>query len=179
MNISELIKNLGGDSAMDSIGHVVGLSGDQVASMIDSVGPMVLRGIQHGTSSDDGLSSFRDALQSGNHGRYIDDPSVLRTKDAHQDGMDILSHIFGDHKVNRNVAANASNHTGIDTSIIENALPMVASLIMAAMSKHSNQGQDLGRTASHESALGSLASLFDLDHDGELLDDIIGMANRI
>ncbi len=179
MNISQLIKQLGGESALDSVGHATGLDRDQVASMIDSVAPMVLRGIQHQASSDDGLSSFRDALKTGNHGRYIDEPSVLRTEEAKQDGLDILGHVFGDHKVNRNVASEAANRTGIDTSLIEKALPMVAGLIMAAMSKHSNQGHALDTSAEKSNALGPLASLFDMDHDGQVLDDIIGMASRI
>ena len=179
MNISQLIKQFGGESALDSVGHAVGLNRDQVASMIDSVAPMVMRGIQHQASTDDGLSSFRDALQTGNHERYIEDPAVLRTEEAKKDGLDILGHIFGDQEVNRNVASEAANRTGIDTSLVMKALPMVASLIMGAMSKHSNQGRELETSAEKPNALGPLASLFDMDHDGQVLDDIIGMASRI
>ncbi len=179
MNISQLIEQLGGGSALDSVGNATGLSRDQVESMIDSVAPMVLRGIQHQVSSDDGLSGFRDALKTGNHGRYIDEPSVLHTKETTQDGLDILGHIFGNHKVNQNVASEAAHRTGIDTSLVEQALPVIASLIMGAMSKHSNQGHELAKSTEKPNPLGPLAALFDTNHDGQVLDDIIGMASRL
>lgn len=179
MNLSNLINELGGADALDSIGKSVGLSRDQVSSMIDSVAPMVVRGIEHQASSDDGLSSFRDALRTGDHGRYIDKPSVLRTEEAKQDGLDILGHIFGGRNVNSNIAAEASNRTGIDSSMIAKALPMIAGLIMATLSKQTNQGRDLGTSTQAPGALGSLASMFDMNHDGHVLDDIIGMASRL
>ena len=178
MNISQLIEQFGGTKALDTVGKGIGLDRNQVESLIDSVAPMMLRGLQHRTSTDEGLVNFLEALQTGSHGRYLDDPSVLQSKEAKEDGWNILGHIFGDQSANRNVAAEASNRTGIDLSLIEKALPVIAGLVMGAMSKHSNAGSEIATSRSHPNPLGSLASMFDLNQDGKVLDDIIGMASR-
>ncbi len=178
MNISDLIEQVGAGDALDSLARAAGLSKEQAEAMINSVAPAVVRGMQHNTHSDDGLASLRDALQRGNHGRYLDDPAVLRSDAAYQDGRDILGHIFGDRQVSRNVATHASDRTGISQSIIEQALPLIASLVMGALSKQSNAGRDLGATRTDSNPLGPLAAMFDQDHDGQVLDDIIGMAGK-
>lgn len=178
MNISELIDQFGGAKALDAIGKDIGVDRNQVMGLIDSVAPMLIRGLQHQTATDDGLVNFREALQTGSHSRYIEEPSVLESREAREDGQKILGHIFGDQSVNRDVANAASNSTGISSSLIEKALPLVAGVVMAAMSKHSNAGQNLGTSRSEQNPLGPLASMFDLNHDGQVLDDIIGLASR-
>ncbi len=178
MRASELIEQLGGKDALDTLGQAVGMGRGQAASMVDAVAPMLLRGLQHRTETDDGLVSFRDALRTGNHGRYLEQPEVLTTEDAVHDGRRILGHILGDHRIPRNVANEAASRTGFDMSVIEKALPMVAGLVMAALSKHTNAGRDLGTSASQASPLGPLKDWIDQDHDGSVLDDIIGMASR-
>lgn len=178
MNISELVEQQGAGGALDALSNALGLDKQQAASMMDTIGPMLLRGLRHRTSSDQGLESFRDALQTGNHGNYLDNPSVLQSDDAYNDGRDILGHIFGDKQVSRDVAAHASKQTGIGESLIKQALPLIAGLLMGALNKQSNAGQDLGRTQAQSNPLGPLASIFDQDRDGHVLDDIIGMAGK-
>ena len=178
MRISDLIEQFGAGGALDSLAHAVGLSKEQAEAMIDSVAPAVVRGVQHNTRSEDGLSRLRDALRTGNHGRYLDNPSVLRSDEAYEDGRGILGHIFGGRQVSRNVATHAANQTGISESIIEKALPLIASLVMGALSKQSNAGRDIGQAHADSNPLGPLAAIFDQDHDGSVLDDIIGMASK-
>jgi hypothetical protein len=62
--------------------------------------------------------------------------------------------------------------------LIEKALPMIAGMIMAALSKRTNAGSDLAPSPAQANPLGPLAEWLDQDHDGQVLDDIIGMASR-
>ena len=179
MQFSQLIDQLGGAQALDSLGKAIGLDHNQVASMVDSVAPMMVRGLQHSTASEEGSARFSDALRTGGHGRYIDDPSTVHTEAAREDGLAILGHIFGDQQLHKNVAAEAANRSGLDLSVIEQALPQVAGLIMAAMSKHGSAGSAPAAASTQSgNPLGSLAAMFDLDKDGQVLDDIMGIANR-
>jgi hypothetical protein len=178
MNSSELIRQFGSGDALASLAQAMGLSKEQAEAILDSVAPAVVRGMQHNTRSDDGVSSLRDALQRGNHGRYLDDPAILGSDQAYKDGNDILGHVFGDRQVSRDVATHASNKTGIGQSIIEQALPLIASLLMGALSKQSNGGRDFGAPRMDSGPLGPLATIFDKDGDGQVIDDIIGMAGR-
>ena len=83
------------------------------------------------------------------------------------DGNKILGHLLGSKDVSRNVAAHAAESAGIDASTIKKALPMLASLVMGAMSKKD--------VASNPGVLGNL---IDKDGDGVGLDDVLGLARK-
>ena len=77
---------------------------------------------------------------------------------------------FGTKEVSRNVAAQASEVTGIDASLIKKALPLLAGLAMGALSKNS--------TASDPSE-SSLSDVFSSLTDGGLdIDDVVGLAKK-
>ena len=88
-----------------------------------------------------------------------------------QDGNNILGHILGSKDVSRNVAAQAAESTGIDSSLIKKALPLIASLAMGALSKSSNAGQSLDNSTSD--MLGGL-----MGGDGFGLDDVLSLAKK-
>ena len=54
------------------------------------------------------------------------------------------------------MAAQAAQSTGIDASLIKQALPLIASLVMGAMSKSSDSGKSLSGSGSSDDLLGSL-----------------------
>ena len=111
-------------------------------------------------------------------------------------GDDVLGQIFGSRDVSRTVAQNASAQTGLDPMLLKKMLPMLAMLVAGYMAK---QGQasaapqaggggglgDLlgGMLGGGQAAAGrgapSLASMLDLDGDGNPLDDILGMAGKL
>ena len=183
MNLLDLLKSTGGGDSIGEIAGAVGLGSNETSKLVASLAPVLMRGLQKNPASDDGLTGLRNALETGGHQRYIDDPASLRRDEARLDGNNILGHIFGSKDVSRNVAAHAAQDTGIDSGLIKKALPLVAGLVMGAMSKKSSGGRELG--SSRES--GGLGPLGDLigaatgssrSNDGVGLDDILGMAKK-
>ena len=81
------------------------------------------------------------ALQKGNHAQQLDDPSHFQRPEAVSDGNNILGHIFGSKDVSRNVAQRASQKTGVDSGILKQMLPVIASMVMGSMSKQTQQPQ--------------------------------------
>jgi hypothetical protein len=179
MNLLDLLKATGGGDSVGQVAETVGLGSADTSKLVEALAPALMRGLQKNTASDDGLADLRRALESGGHSRYIDDPALMRSDDTRQDGNNILGHIFGSKDVSRNVAAAASQETGIDADMIKKALPLLATLAMGAMSKQSSGGRDLG-SSSQSGGLGPLGDLLGgLGGSSKSgLDDILGMARK-
>ena len=172
MNIMDLLTTLGGNGSVGELGKKLNLGGAETKSLVSALGPALLRSMQKQTASPNGLEAFTNALRSGKHQQYLDRPELMQSNDAVMDGNKILGHLFGSKDVSRNVAANAAKSTGIDTSIIKKALPLLAGLAMGAVSKKSDAGQASG-------GLGSLLGMADADGDGLGLDDVLSMAKKL
>jgi hypothetical protein len=59
-------------------------------------------------------------------------------------GNQVLGHIFGSKDVSRNVAADASQQSGVDPSILKKLLPIVAGAVAMHYVTHRNQGDTMG-----------------------------------
>ena len=76
--------------------------------------------------------------------------------------------------MSRTVAQNAASQSGLDPSVLRKMLPMVAMLVAGYMAKQGG----VGAGAPASSGGGGLASMLDLDGDGNPLDDILNMAGK-
>lgn len=112
-------------------------------------------------------------------------------------GNEILGQIFGSKDVSRTVAAQASQQSGIDPALLKKMLPMLAMMVGGYLATRGGAqdggfgailGSVLGggqATAPAPAApqsggiLGGLGALIDMNHDGNPLDDIIGMAGKL
>lgn len=168
MNLAELLNAAGAENSLGQIGDMLGLDNSRTQDVVGALSPALMRGLQKQTESGGGLDALQNALSSGNHQRYIDEPGLMKSEDTRNDGNGILGHLFGSKDVSRNVAAQAAESTGVDASAIRKVLPLVASLAMGALSKQSSSQQSQG------GGLGNLISGF-LDSDGGDRGGIDGM----
>lgn len=162
----------------------VGIDQSDAQNIVRQLLPAVSRGIKSNATSGEGLQGLLNALQTGSHQRYIDHPEALQEETAKADGNAILSHIFGSKDVSRNVAAHAAQETGADTGIVKKLLPLVAAVVMGALSK-----QTSGKTLSADSAQSYgqagdnpsgnwITSFLDADKDGDITDDLLNLAKK-
>jgi hypothetical protein len=131
-----------------------------------------MRSVQKQTEAAGGISALKNALGSGSHQRYLDNPELMADDATRADGNNILGHLFGSKDVSRNVAAQAAQKTGIDIGLVKKALPLLAGLAMGSISKSSNAGKSLD-----ESLPGLVGSLAGDDGDFDL-DDVLGLAKK-
>jgi hypothetical protein len=113
-------------------------------------------------------------------------------------GNDILGQVFGSRDVSRTVAQAASARSGLDPSVLKKMLPVLAMLVAGYMAKQrggagataapTSGGGGLGdllggvlggNAGGARAGGGGLASMLDLDGDGNPLDDILGMAGKL
>jgi hypothetical protein len=179
----------GGASPIDVSGLAAqfGLTPDQANAAVGALLPAVLGGI-------------KSAESSGSLGQVaaVADSTAAPATDVDA-GNNILGQIFGSKDVSRTVATNASAQTGISDTVLKAMLPIVAGLVAQQVSKKMGGGvmggiagsvlaSMLGGSAPAAAApaaapadggmfgsLGGLASMLDANHDGNPLDDILGM----
>jgi len=173
MNLLDLLDSAGGQQSLGNLASSLGLDASKANDLVGALAPALMGGLKKQTGSAGGLDALKNALQSGKHQAYVDNPESMFSADTVKDGNNILGHILGSKDVSRNVAAQAAQSTGIDANLIKQALPLIASLAMGAMSKNSNAGQALDNPNSASDLFGSL-----MGGDGIDMDDVLNLAKK-
>lgn len=192
MQITDLLAQIGG---LQSMARELGVSENQAASGATALIPAILGGFKKQAQSQPaGLEGLGGLLGQLGGGSLLDD--VLAPQPTHVDrGNDVLGQIFGSKDISRAVAQNAASQTGIDPSTLKKMLPMLAMLVAGYMAKQRSGaaeqpaaatggglggllGSLLGGRAAGGAAPGGLASMLDLNGDGNPLDDILSMASK-
>jgi hypothetical protein len=182
MNPLEMILGAAGGGVLNQVAGQFGLNQNQAQSAIGALLPALMGGMQKNVQQEGGLEALLGALGGGNHGQYLDDPATLASQNTTMDGNSILGHLLGSKDVSRAVAAQASQQTGLDTSILKQMLPVVASLAMGAMSKQNAQHNLSGvmQNQGQSGVMGMLTGFLDQNNDGNVLDDVLkGVAGRM
>jgi hypothetical protein len=188
MQMTEMLSALGG---MQSMASELGVSEEQARSGAEALMPAILGGFKKQAQAQPaGLDGLLNVVGGLGGGGLLDEVLAPRPTDV-SGGNNVLGKIFGSQDVSRAVAQNAAGQTGLDPALLKKMLPMLAMLVGGVMVKQgaasgSPSGGDLGgllgglmgagQTAGQ--GAGGLASMLDLNHDGNPLDDIIGMAGR-
>ena len=189
MQITEMLGAMGG---LQSMARELGVSEAQAKQGADALLPAVLGGFKKQAQAQPaGLDGLLNMVGGLGGGGLLDEVLAPRPTDVSQ-GNDVLGQIFGSKDVSRTVAQNAATQTGLDPSLLKKMLPMLAMLVAGFMAKQGNAtsgastgglggllgGLVGGGQSAGQPGAGGLASMLDLDRDGNPLDDIIGMAGR-
>lgn len=176
MNLLETILNSQDGALVRQIAGRLDLDEDKARTAMNALLPALGKGLNRNAASPQGLQDLLGALSRGDHARYIEQPESLGQAAAVEEGNGILGHIFGSKEVSRQVAARAAERTGIDTSVLKQMLPLLATAAMGALSR---SGAGAGQSADAGAGLGGmLGQMLDADKDGSVVDDLIGMAGR-
>ena len=137
--------------------------------------------------TEGGLAGLLQAVQNGNHGRYMDNiGQQLGMSETAMDGNNILGHLLGSKEGSRAVARQASESSGVGYDVAKKILPLLASVVMGGLNKQANSTglmQNLGGLLSgsqrvDNNQLTGFARLLDMDGDGSMVDDVVSLAGK-
>lgn len=185
MQINDILAQTGG---LQSIARELGVSETQAASGAAALLPAILGGFKkQAQSQPSGLAGLGGLLGQMGGGALLDNVLSPQPTDVNQ-GNNVLGKIFGSKEVSRTVAQNAASQSGLDPAVLKKMLPMLAMVVGGFMAKQQGTGAATppasaggglggmlggllgGRTSGGG---GGLASMLDLDGDGNPLDDIL------
>ena len=205
MQITDILAQMGG---LQSIAKELGVSETQATSAAEALAPAILGGFKkQAQSQPGGLEGLGGLLGQLGGGGLLDQVLGPQPTDVSR-GNDVLGQIFGSKDVSRAVAQNAASQSGLDPSLLKKMLPMLAMLVTGYMAKQAGGGaasaqQDPsagglgglggglggllggllggggGGASQGAPASGGLASMLDLNGDGNPLDDIMGMVGKV
>ncbi len=190
MSILDMLQQSGGIGTM---AREMGISESVAEAGTAALLPAILGGFKKTTQAQpSGLDGLGGLLGQLGGGGLLD--SVLGTQPTPvEKGNDVLGQIFGSKEVSRTVAAGAEQQTGISSDLLKKMLPVVAMMVAGYMAKQGadNSGDSGGGLGgliggllgggnkASSGGLGGIASMLDLNGDGNPLDDIIGMAGKL
>ena len=199
MQITDILGRMGG---LQSMARELGVSETQAASGAEALIPAILGGFKRQAQTQSGgLEGLGGLLgQLGGSG-LLDNVLGAEPTDVNR-GNNVLGQIFGSKDVSRTVAQDAASRSGLDPSLLKKMLPIVAMLVAGYMARHYAAG-DAAEPAGPEVGFGSvlgdllgggqrpepatgqgavgggLASILDLNGDGNPLDDILRVAGKV
>lgn len=200
MQMTDILAQMGG---LQSMARELGVSETQAESGAAALIPAILGGFKKQAQSPSaGVEGLGGLLgQLGGSGLLAEVLAPQPTNVSH--GNEVLGKIFGSKDVSRTVAQNAAAQSGLDPSLLKKMLPMLAMLVTGYMSTQggtaaqpSQAGGGLGGlgdllggllggqatsagTATPATASPGLASMLDLNGDGNVLDDVLRMAGKL
>lgn len=189
MQLTDLLAQTGG---LGSMARELGISDSQAANGAAALVPAILGGLKKQAQAQPaGLEGLGGLLGQLGGGRLLDSVVSPQPTDVGL-GNNVLGQIFGSKDVSRTVAQSAASQSGLDPGILQKMLPMVAMLVTGYMAKQGGAapastgagglGGLLGSLvggATGGGRPGGLASMLDMDGDGNPLDDILGMAGKM
>lgn len=196
MQITDILAQTGGLQAM---ARELGVSEKQATNGAAALIPAILGGFKkQAQTQPSGLEGLGGLLGQLGGGGLLD--NVLAPQATHVDrGNDVLGQIFGSKDVSRAVAQNAASQSGLDPALLKKMLPMLAMLVTGYMAKQGAAapaqssvesgglggllggllgGRGTGHATAGTAASPGLASMLDLDGDGNPLDDILRLAGK-
>jgi hypothetical protein len=196
MQITDILRQMGG---LQSMARELGISESQAATGAEALAPAILGGFKkQAQAQPGGLEGLGGLLTQLGGGGLLDDVLAPKPTDVSR-GNEVLGQIFGSKDVSRAVAQNAASRSGLDPGVLKKMLPMLAMLVAGYMAKQrtagaaaqpSSGGGGLGSilggllggrpagAGGAASSIGGIASMLDMDRDGNPLDDILGMLGK-
>ncbi len=198
MNLTDILAQAGG---IDSMAKELGIPPAMARQGADALLPAILGGFKKQAQSSgggaEGLGGLGGLLGQLGGGGLLD--SVLGSQPTPvSQGNDVLGQIFGSKDVSRTVAGQAAEQTGLDSGILKQMLPILAMMVAGYMAKQSGQSGESGGlggmlgnvlggamgggaapSAGGLGGLGGIGKMLDMDGDGNPLDDIMGMVNKM
>ncbi len=137
MQMTDILARMGG---LQSMARELGVSEDQAASGAEALVPAILGGFKkQAQAQPEGLDGLGGLLGQLGGGGLLDQVLAPQPTDVSQ-GNDVLGEIFGSKDVSRAVAQNAASQSGLDPSLLQKMLPMLAMLVAGFMAKQRDGG---------------------------------------
>jgi hypothetical protein len=177
MQLADILNQAGG---LESVAREFGISSSDATAAAEVLLPAILGGLKKQTQPA-GLEGLLGVLGGLGGSGLLDEVLSPGPTDVRR-GNEVLGQIFGSPDVSRTVAQHASTRSGLDPALLKRMLPVLAMLAAGYLSRHgaARPGTAMNGAAPYgQPAEGGLASLLDLDGDGNPLDDILAIAGKV
>lgn len=183
----QLLNSPQGQQLLNQMTSNLGVSPEQAQQAATQLLPAIQQGLSQKMKSDP--TSLVDILQQ-------ESSALQQSADENQDnpdnisevGNNLLGQIFGSKDVSRQIAARASENTGLDVGALKSMLPMLASVAGGKLLAQGQQQQSGGlkfligsffnKSSGSQLNFAAMTNMLDSDNDGSIADDLMGIASK-
>ncbi len=137
LSLYDMLAGAQNGSAVEQMARNYGLSVQQTQAAMEALLPAFSQGLKRNAADPYGVTTFLQALSTGQHARYFEDSARAFSPEGMAEGNGILGHLFGSKELSRAVAAQAAQTTGIAQQTLQQMLPALAAMIMGGLFKQS------------------------------------------
>jgi hypothetical protein len=141
MNLNDIIQAAQGGQGVNNLASQFGLTPEQTQAAIQAMIPAFSTGLQRTAQDPTGLGGILSQLTSGVHQGSFTDPNQANA--AGGAGGGVLGQIFGSPQITAQISQQASQISGVNAQIIQQMMPVVASMLMGGLF-HSMTSQGMG-----------------------------------
>lgn len=141
MNLQDILQSAQGGKAIDNLAQQFGLSPQETQSAVNALLPALSMGFNKQMQNPGALSNILGEITGGSHAQNYDADGDGIPDAAPAQGHQALNSLFGSKDVTNQVASQAANSTGISSNVLQQMLPVIATMVMGGVARQmQNQG---------------------------------------
>jgi hypothetical protein len=160
MNLNDIIQAAQGGQGINNMASQFGITPEQTQAAIQAMIPAFSTGLQRTAQDPTGLGGILSQLTNSVHQGSFTDPAQAGA--AGGAGGGVLGQIFGSPQITAQLGQQASQISGVSPQIIQQMMPIVASMLMGGLFHSMNSqgmGGILGQLAGAANSPGGLGSI--------------------
>jgi hypothetical protein len=136
MNLLEIMQAAQGGNAYNNLAQKFGIAPEQAQQAVQSVLPAISMGLQQQAQTMEGWQNILQTLGSSQASAENFDSDGDGIPDAlEEEGQSAVGAMFGSPQVSEAVAQNAAHFAGLPASIMQQMLPVIASMVIGGLFK--------------------------------------------
>ena len=184
-----IMGQLNGDK-LRQLGQQAGTDEGKAKQGMQAVIPVLLGAMERNAGDGAGAQALKSALEKDHDGSILDNLGDFLGNPEQGNGSGILKHVLGERK--GKVEERLAQRSGLEQGALGKLMELAAPLVMGALGQQQKQaggfntdmlGELLGkqREASESGGgiLGMAADMLDSDGDGDIMDDLGGIAGKL
>ena len=176
-------------NALQQVNKQLGTNDASAQGAIAAALPVLLSALAKNASSPEGAAKLGAALARDHDGSIFNDVAGAVTNHQAGAGASILKHVLGARQ--DAVTTGLGQATGLDAGKAGALLSMLAPMVLGAVGRAQRSGgldagglaaalgQEDSRSGASGGALGGLLGMLDTNHDGSVVDDVLGIAGKL
>jgi hypothetical protein len=143
-SLIEMMEAAQGGAAMNNLASQFGLSPDKTREAVTALLPAFSMGLQKQAESTAAFGNLLQSMVAGPHVAAFTDPRTAMAPETVAAGQDALSQLFGSQAVSQQVAQHAANVSGLSSSLLQQMMPVIASMLLGGLLKGTTGNNGLG-----------------------------------
>lgn len=144
LNLFDMLNQSQNGNGMEALARQFNLSQQQTQAAVEALLPDFSQGLKRNTADPYGVGNFMSAMATGQYGQYFDNAAQAFSPQGVQQGNDVLGQLFGSKDLSRAVAAQAAQASGVGQQVLQQMLPVLASMVMGGLFKQTTNQMQAG-----------------------------------